>query len=81
MRKNAFLLLFLLLSWIGFAQDYTVKEFSAEYELNPEGYFDVVENYVIEFDYPRHGIFRDIIIDYYLDSSEEDKSPRSMVFW
>ena len=75
MKKNAFFLLFLLLSWIGFAQNFTVKDFSAVYEMNPEGYFDVVENYEVEFHSASHGIFRDILIEYYLDSSEKDENP------
>lgn len=75
MKMNAFLLLFLLLSYMGYAQNFTVKDFSAEYEMNPEGYFDVVENYEVEFHSASHGIFRDILIEYYLDSSEEDKNP------
>lgn len=74
MKKNIFCMLFLLLSWIGLAQNFTVKEFSGHYELHQDGYFDVVENYVVEFHSPSHGIFRDILIEYYLDSTPENKN-------
>ena len=55
------ILLFLLLSFSGFAQGFTVKNFTADIYLSQEGYFDVVEKYDIEFTSASHGIFRDII--------------------
>lgn len=55
------ILLFLLIGFSGFAQGFTVKNFTADIYLNKEGYFDVIEKYDIEFTSAKHGIFRDII--------------------
>lgn len=63
---------FFLCSFLS-AQNFTVKEFSAEFTVNSDGYFDVVERYKVKFHTPSHGIFRNILTRYYLDSTEENK--------
>jgi len=55
------ILIILLASISGFAQGFTVKEFTADIYLHKDGYFDVVEKYNIDFTQAKHGIFRDII--------------------
>jgi uncharacterized membrane protein YgcG len=79
MKQIKILVFFFLYNFLS-AQNFTVKDFSAEFTVNPEGYFDVVEKYEIEFHSASHGIFRDILIRYYLDSSEEtDESKRQLI--
>lgn len=61
MKQIYFLLLFLLARVSASAQDFVVNDFTADIYLNKEGYFDVVEQYDIEFTEAKHGIFREII--------------------
>ncbi len=61
MKQIYFLLLFLLASVSASAQDFVVNDFTADIYLSNEGYFDVVEQYDIEFTEAKHGIFREII--------------------
>ncbi len=51
----------LLLCNCTFAQGFTVDRFTADIYIHADGYFDVVENYDIEFTEVKHGIFRDIV--------------------
>ncbi|NNK72957.1 MAG: DUF2207 domain-containing protein, partial [Flavobacteriaceae bacterium] len=46
------------------AQDFTVKNYKAEFHLNAEGYFDVVEKYDVNFHIPKHGVYRVIQTKY-----------------
>ena len=46
------------------AQDFVVRNYSAEITLLEEGYFDVIERYRVEFLRPRRGIYRVIQTNY-----------------
>lgn len=51
------------------AQDFTVKNYSVDITIHKEGYFDVVENYDLNFEAPKHGIYRTIQTKYKLADS------------
>lgn len=61
------------------AQGFVVKNFTADFYLNAEGYFDVVENYDVEFLQPKHGIFREILTDYQLQNADGKTEKRHLV--
>ncbi len=63
--KRIFLLLFAILS-LGnlLAQDFTVQTYSVEISIQEAGYFDVVEKYDLNFEIPKHGIYRTIQTNY-----------------
>ncbi|GGW21716.1 DUF2207 domain-containing protein [Arenibacter certesii] len=70
MRKKISLLLLLLCLSIGHAQDFTVNNYTVDITIHKEGYFDVVENYNLNFDTPKHGIYRTIRTKYeFIDST------------
>lgn len=63
--KRYFLLLFGLLFYLnGFAQDFEVNYARVDIYISDKGYFDVVENYDVNFSAYKHGIFRNIQIKY-----------------
>lgn len=65
MIKQYFIFLCLFLFYeVGMAQGFEVKNFTAEITLDKNGYFDVVENYDINFTENKHGIYRNIITKY-----------------
>ncbi len=54
-------LLLAFLCWsFGHAQGFTVNNFKVDITIHKEGYFDVVENYDVNFEEPKHGIYRTI---------------------
>lgn len=62
MKKLYFLIYFTIFTWqFSIAQDFVVQNFTADIFISPEGYFDVVEKYDIDFTEAKHGIFREII--------------------
>lgn len=61
MQRSYLLVFFLLAHAAAFAQGFTVNRFTADIYIHADGYFDVVENYDIEFTESKHGIFRDIV--------------------
>lgn len=71
-----YLLLFLLVYPVLklFSQGFTVENYSVEIFLNKDGYFDVTENYDLDFSEPKHGIYRDIITKY--DFTDKDGKTR-----
>ena len=79
MKKIILFLVFLLVETVGFAQGFLVKEFTVDVFLNAEGYFDVVENYEIDFLVPKHGIYREIITDYKFKTAEGKTEKRKLV--
>ena len=60
----------LLIPVFSFAQDFTVNNFTADFYLSKDGYFDVVEKYELEFTAPKHGIFREFVTK--LDFKDEN---------
>ena len=47
-----------------FAQNFTVENYEVDVYLRQEGFFEVVEKYDVNFDYRKHGIYRDIVTSY-----------------
>ncbi|TFG71330.1 MAG: DUF2207 domain-containing protein, partial [Flavobacteriales bacterium] len=75
---NKVLLFLITMMWsltVG-AQDFTVKNYSVEIMINGKGYFDVVENYDLNFDTYKHGIYRTILTNYDLVDSAGKASKR-----
>ncbi len=79
MKKIILLLSFFLVNTLAFAQVFMVKNFTADIYLSTEGYFDVVENYEVEFKESQHGIFREIITNYKLKTAEGKTEKRNLV--
>ena len=70
MKQLSFLLLCLFSLSFGYAQDFTVDNYSVDITIHQEGYFDVVEKYDLTFEIPKHGIYRDIQTKYDLLTEE-----------
>jgi uncharacterized membrane protein len=79
MKRIFIILIFLFSNAVAFAQGFTVKNYTANIDINAEGYFDVVENYDIEFTEAKHGIFREIITEYDLQTFTGKSEKRSLV--
>ena len=56
MKKFLSILLILFTFSNGFTQDFTVNNYTVDIHINQKGYFDVVENYDLNFEVPKHGI-------------------------
>lgn len=78
MKKLSLLLLVLLSFKFGYAQDFTVDNYRVDITIHQEGYFDVVENYDLTFDMPKHGIYRDIQTKYDLLTEDENQETRKI---
>ncbi|WP_290001375.1 DUF2207 domain-containing protein [Algoriphagus sediminis] len=66
-RFTSVLLFFGILLGFGLsakAQDFEVKDYEVSVRIDKEGFFDVEENYDVFFFSQRHGIYRDIILNY-----------------
>ena len=75
--KKVFLVLFMILPICnGYAQDFTVLNYSVEIFIHQEGYFDVVENYDLNFETNKHGIYRTIQTNYDLIDPEGNAQKR-----
>jgi len=79
MKKIILFFPLLLLSAFAFAQGFIVNKMTADIFLNAEGYFDVVENYELEFTQAKHGIFRNIVTEYEVANSEGKVEKRKLV--
>lgn len=78
--KRLFLILVVLFAHVlTFAQGFTVKDFTVDFYLKAEGYFDVVENYELEFTEAKHGIYRDIFTNYKLQTPDGKVEKRNLV--
>lgn len=64
------------LSFNAWAQGYVVRNYDVDIQLHKNGYFDVVEQYDVEFFEPRRGIIRDIITKYDFADAEGQSSKR-----
>ncbi|MDN3724938.1 DUF2207 domain-containing protein [Aequorivita sp. SDUM287046] len=60
----------------GFSQDFEVKQSKVDIYISEEGYFDVVENYDLNFTAYKHGIYRDIQLKYDLLTEDSTKEKR-----
>lgn len=77
--KNIFSTALLLLSILhGFSQDFTVENYKVVIEISEKGYFDVVENYDLNFEYPKHGIYRIIQTEYDLLNADGQNEKRKI---
>jgi len=79
MRKTILFIAFVFINVLAFAQGFTVNGFTTDIYLNSEGYFDVVEKYDIELAQAKHGIFREIITDYKLNTTAGRTENRHLV--
>ncbi len=69
MKKTLLVLFAILPIYFGNAQDFTVNNYTVDIYLREEGYFDVVENYDLNFETYKHGIYRTIQTKYdFIDS-------------
>ena len=74
--KARLTVVFILLAFCtGYAQDFTVNLYSVDITIHPEGYFDVVEKYDLNFEIEKHGIYRNIQTRYDLlnEAGEEEE--------
>ena len=79
MRKLYFLLVITIFAGqLGFAQGFTVQNFSADIHISSEGYFDVIENYDIDFTESKHGIYRDIVTKFDFTDADGKVSKREI---
>ncbi|RAJ12857.1 DUF2207 domain-containing protein [Arenibacter echinorum] len=78
MKNSYYLLLILLAINTGLAQDFTVQNYTVNITVHQEGYFDVVENYDLNFEIPKHGIYRTIQTKYDLVDSKGNESTRKI---
>ncbi|ALM09155.1 hypothetical protein SB49_03955 [Sediminicola sp. YIK13] len=62
----------------GYAQDFTVTNYSVDITIEEDGYFDVIENYDLNFEIPKHGIYRTIQTQYDLLNFEGKKEERKI---
>ncbi len=60
MKTRLSVIIILLALCTGYAQDFTVNLYSVDVTIHPEGYFDVVEKYDVDFEIEKHGIYRRI---------------------
>lgn len=64
-NKRLFLLLFGMLCFIkAYSQGFEISHAKIDIYINEDGYFDVVENYDINFTEYKHGIYRNIRLEY-----------------
>lgn len=69
--KKLIFLLFLTSIHINlFGQGFSVNSYSVDITLSKEGYFDVIEKYNLNFEIPKHGIYRDIQTKYDFQTAE-----------
>ncbi|MEZ4857213.1 MAG: DUF2207 domain-containing protein [Flavobacteriaceae bacterium] len=78
MQKRGFFLFFVVAWSLGQAQGFTVNQFSAEVFLNQEGSFLVNETYHLTFHAYKHGIFRNIQLQYDLKTEEGSYEKRKI---
>lgn len=78
MRKRIFLFLIFFCSLQNYAQDFIVNNAKVDIFLSEKGYFDVKENYKINFSSPRHGIFRNIQTEYDFQDANGNRDKRKI---
>ncbi len=78
MKKFTFLFLLFFGQLTVHAQDFTVTSYAVDITIHEEGYFDVVEKYNLNFEAPKHGIFRSIQTSYNLLNEEDKQETRKI---
>ncbi len=63
-KKQVLLFLLVFASFGVFAQGFEVNNYKVDITINKEGYFDVVEQYDVNFKQYKHGIYRDVLLKY-----------------
>ena len=73
----------LLALWYGFAgavaQDFSVERYEVAIALNEAGYFEVAETYDVNFFTHKHGIYRDILTSYTLETAKGTAEKRQIL--
>lgn len=62
----------------GFSQGFTVQNYTVDIHIHEDGYFDVVEQYRVDFTQYKHGIYRTIQTNYDLLTSEGKQEKRKI---
>lgn len=70
LKKVIFLVFLISFHFHLFGQGFSVNSYSVDITLSKDGYFDVVEKYDLNFEVPKHGIYRDIRTNYDFQTSE-----------
>lgn len=78
MKKIGSLILLLFVLYRVDAQDFVVNEYTVNIWIHEKGYFDVVEKYDLNFEVPKHGIYRDIQTSYELLTAEGNQETRKI---
>ncbi|MEB2786161.1 DUF2207 domain-containing protein [Algoriphagus persicinus] len=78
MKKITFLLFLFFAQLELFAQDFTVTSYAVDITIHEAGYFDVVEKYNLNFEVPKHGIFRNIQTSYDLLTENTEEETRKI---
>jgi len=77
--KNISLILFVFFNiTLGQAQNFSVENYSVDIYVREAGYFDVVENYDVNFTRDQHGIFRTIQTEYDLTNAQGEQEQRKI---
>jgi uncharacterized membrane protein YgcG len=79
MKRLSLLLFLFFLQLEASAQDFVVKSYSVDITIHEEGYFDVVEKYNLNFEIPKHGIYRDIQTSYDMLNEDNIKETRKII--
>src|SRR5690554_2115218 len=77
-RRYALCIFAILFFLKGYSQDFEVNSASVDIYISEKGYFDVVENYELNFTAPKHGIYRDIQTKYDLLTAEGNQENRKI---
>ncbi|WP_192085749.1 DUF2207 domain-containing protein [Algoriphagus sp. Y33] len=78
MKKIAILFFLFSVQLEVFAQDFSVTSYSVDITIHQDGYFDVVEKYNLNFEVPKHGIYRDIRTSYDLQNENGELEKRKI---
>ena len=62
----------------GYSQDFTVNNYTVDITISEKGYFDVDENYDLNFETYKHGIYRTILTEYNLTNSDGTQEERKI---
>jgi len=77
-KKNLSVLFIIVSISIGYTQGFTVNNYTVDIYINQKGYFEVVENYDLNFEKSKHGIYRTIQTDYDLLNFKGQKEKRKI---
>lgn len=78
-NKNLVLILFgMLVFFNSYSQGFEVSSAQVDIFINENGYFDVVENYDLNFTQAKHGIYRNILTEYDLLTEDGNQEKRKI---